>query len=166
MAFTARQMFADWYTKAEKKADESILKKRIEAIDTIISEKTEIGFWLDVLKLALGIKISTSQTFIEFFKTADFAFPVRNNDNISKVLANAALCFKLENEDDEINDKLSFAILISQAFEGKRFINDIPLVEYAKSHIQIRIIDERKIEYNSTDLDGLDSEASETDFSV
>lgn len=166
MAYTARQLFADWYTKVEKKADVSILQKRLEAIDTIISTELDQDFWLDVLKLALGIKVSTSQKIVEYFKTTDIAFPIRNNENITKVLANAILCFRLEEKGNQLNDKLSLAILNSQTFGAYKFVKDIPVVENAESHIQIRIIDDRKIENTIDDLDDLDAASSNAGFAM
>jgi len=103
MNYTAKDHFPDWYKATKITVTEGLVKSRIQAIDEIIKiEKKE--FWLDLVRMAVGLKPKdpkTSQDFIKEFKDTDVTFPILNNEKLLETLAGITLCFKLEAQDLE-----------------------------------------------------------------
>jgi ribosomal protein L12E/L44/L45/RPP1/RPP2 len=103
MNYTAKDYFPDWYKVTKITVTESLVTSRIQAIDEIIQiEKKE--FWLDLVRMAVGLKPKdpkTSSDFIKEFKDKDVTFPISNNEKLLETLAGITLCFKLEAQDLE-----------------------------------------------------------------
>lgn len=103
MNYTAKDHFPDWYKVTKITVTKDLVKSRIQAIDEIIQiEKKE--FWLDLVRLAVGLKPKDPKTSIDFikeFKDTDVTFPISNNEKLLETLAGITLCFKLEAQDLE-----------------------------------------------------------------
>jgi hypothetical protein len=149
MNYTSEQLFSDWYKFFDGTATIETHAFRKEAITKIVTEE-EIEFWLDVVRIALGIIPKTptnNQTFIDAFKESDTTFPLINNDNLIKGLAAIALCFKLEDEEDEENNKISLAVINSTFLGQYEYDKNIPFVERAHAYYQASSSISRELEF-------------------
>lgn len=101
MNYTAKDYFPDWYKAAKLEVTKEIIKWRLDAINEVIKIEKK-GFWLDVVRIAVGLPpviANTQKEFTSIFRKTDNSFPISNNENLLKVLAGITLCFKLEAED-------------------------------------------------------------------
>lgn len=133
MSYSAADLFSDWYKPVDLALSSTTADLRINSINKIL-ETEDIEFWLDLVRMHLGItplNDEHKQDFIRHFKEEDTTFPIIGNEAIVKTLATITLCFKLELEDDEANDTLCLAILNAN-FLGQFAPNtDIPILIYA-----------------------------------
>jgi hypothetical protein len=103
MNYTAEDHFPTWYKSAKVASTNELIKARLEAINELVTNE-DISFWQDVIRISVGFDPADTKTtskFVKPFLEADTSFPVTNNENLLKVLAGCALCFKLEAEDLE-----------------------------------------------------------------
>jgi tRNA C32,U32 (ribose-2'-O)-methylase TrmJ len=168
MNYTAKDHFPDWYKVTKITITEGLVTSRIQAIDEIIQiEKKE--FWLDLVRMAVGLKPKdpkTSSDFIKEFKDKDVTFPISNNEKLLETLAGITLCFKLEAQDLEdpeietgaeeteeetetdyetltnINTAISLSI-INVNLLGQYKSEGIPYPEYAENYLGSKTYVER-----------------------
>ncbi|MES2654585.1 MAG: GTPase-associated system all-helical protein GASH [Bacteroidota bacterium] len=136
MSYSPNDLFPDWYKSVDINLDEKVISNRKKAIRKVIT-KTNIDFWLDVVKIHFGIKPkeSNKQEFVNEFRIADVTFPILDNDNLIKCLASIALCFKLEKENSNLNNVISLAILNTNALGQFEPINHIPVNDFANQNL-------------------------------
>lgn len=145
---TATDHFSIWYQSADLVADSTVLQLRLDGIKQTL-KKTGKDFWLDVVRLYLGVPTKENANFdkfVEGFRSADANFPTVNNDNIVRCLASITLCFKLEIDNSKFNNLISLAI-INANFLGQHEAYDIvPVINFAKRYVTNSAITERDIE--------------------
>jgi len=128
----AKDLFPTWYKSIDPAVDATVVDSRIKTITTLL-EKDVPAFWLDVVRIALGIAPVEIANFSELenaFKEEDVNFPLVSNENILKILSQILLCFLFEIEDNFLVIKIAMAVKNAVFFEqyGK---SEVPFYEYA-----------------------------------
>lgn len=153
MSLSSKQMFPTWYKSILPQITNELLDQRIAAINILVVNDS-MDFWLDVIRIANGIKVKNAATTTllvdEFLKT-DVNFPPVSNENILKVLSSILLCFKLERQDDELIQPISLAI-VNLNFLGQHEESTIPFANRANLFLQNDIIQDEDIEDDITIL--------------
>ncbi len=108
-----KNKIAEWHTLSKVAVQNETLDKRYESIENI-TQRTEMEFWLDIVRLYLGIPVNGKNItdFISAFSTVDNTFPLTKNEKLLKVLAGMVLISKIElavdndsNVDDESDEE-------------------------------------------------------------
>lgn len=101
---------SEWHTLSKFALQSETLNKRYESIENI-TQRTEIDFWLDIVRLYLGIAVNGKNIndFITSFSKVDDSFPLIKNEKLLKALAGMVLICKIElaNENDSVDDEES-----------------------------------------------------------
>ncbi|GAB3956361.1 hypothetical protein GCM10028805_45980 [Spirosoma harenae] len=169
-------MFADWYREAELNPTSYTIDERKKAIVSIL-QNNKISFWLDVLKIYLGFKVSDIPSYIEFcneFKKQDSSFPLQENEHLIHVLAACTLGAKLDLI-SETSDALALAILTSNFLGQFSIQSKIPIFDKAKIYIKkesVRfrevedeeLIDSDEIEFDSISIISKEDTLEDSDF--
>lgn len=151
-----KSKIAEWHNLSKVAVQNETLDHRFESIENI-TNRTEIDFWLDVVRLYLGIPVNGKNVtdFISAFSTVDNTFPLTKNEKLLKVLASMVLICKIElavdsdsnvedeteeeedettakneeedDDDDEDVDHSEIALLISNALVNSVFFNQYKL---------------------------------------
>jgi hypothetical protein len=100
-----KQNVAEWHTLSKLQATDEVLTKRCGAFDIIIA-KNEIKFWLDIVRLYLGIKVNNENVtfFISTLQTADDSIPRMKIEKLVKSLAGIAILCKIEAADTKVEE--------------------------------------------------------------
>jgi hypothetical protein len=117
--FTLEQIFPTWYKGAESSITADLVNDRVTAIKKTL-EITEIEFWLDIVRTALGIQVQQSShitTFVKNFQESDINFPITSNNNIVKVLSQITLC-ALFDEKTDVSLTVSNSLIAAHFFES------------------------------------------------
>jgi hypothetical protein len=129
---SATDLFPAWYKSIDPIISSGTVGFRIAAIDKLL-ENNKVDFWLDVIRLALGLPQQSSantDSLIKEFKDADVNFPLTSNENIIKVLAQISLCFLFESS--ESTNRLLIAEAVNNVvFFGQFDATQAPFYEYA-----------------------------------
>lgn len=148
-----KNKIAEWHILSKVVVQSETLNKRYKSIENII-QRTEMEFWLDIVRLYLGIPVNGKNItdFISAFSTVDNTFPLTKNEKLLKVLAGMALISKIEladdsdsnadaeseeeeedaspavnDDDDEVVDHSKIALVISNALVNSVFFNQYKL---------------------------------------
>jgi len=139
--YTTKDYFPEWYKSVEISLSETLVENRLSAINEFVDEE-DIKLWLDIVRLALGLKIENQDSLsqiVDKFKSYDIAFPILNNDNVIRVLAQISLCFLFENA-------TLFSQIVSRAVISSSFFSEnaseIPFTTYAQQNLSKVIVDE------------------------
>lgn len=105
-----KSKIAEWHTLSKFALQNETLNKRYGSIKNI-TQRTEVDFWLDIVRLYLGIAVNGKNIndFISAFAGVDDSFPLTKNEKLLKALAGMVLICKIElvRENDSANDKKS-----------------------------------------------------------
>lgn len=171
MNYTAKDHFPTWYKATNVASNTDTLNARLEALDDIITND-DAGFWQDIVRISVGLDPSnaaTTSTFVKSFLETDKTFPVSNNEQLVKVLAACALCFRLEAPDQEgeetdeeeeseeeqddketdhettTNVDTAISLCICNLNFLGQFKNDnhIPVIDYARQYLESKSYAER-----------------------
>ncbi len=162
----AKEMMNDWLRTVETSPNPETNSNREKAIKKIIGS-TDQMFWLNLLRLAYGLPSSLKEAdFITHFKKQDESFPLANNENLLKVLANITICYKLETGDSELNHWLSLAITNCVFLNPLSPESHIPVIGYATENIEHlsgdrRIVDIEALNETIEQLEGDEEEGEE-----
>ncbi|MDZ4786372.1 MAG: GTPase-associated system all-helical protein GASH [bacterium] len=108
-----KSKIVEWHTLSKVSVQNESLDKRYESIENI-TQKTEVEFWLDIVRLYLGITVNGKNItdFISAFSGVDDTFPLTKNEKLLKVLAGMVLMCKMElatdsntNNDDDSEEE-------------------------------------------------------------
>ncbi|OJW12783.1 GTPase-associated system all-helical protein GASH [Mucilaginibacter sp. 44-25] len=157
MILAARKQFPAWIKKAGYETEGTIITSRLAAIDNIIV-KENFDFWIDVIKLYLGIRVSGTNinTFIEAFSTEDGTFPLTDNQNLLRHLASATLSIFVNETDFRVTYKVALSITTT-TFLGQYDLTDFNhVLPYARLKTQLGAVEER-----NNDLDTAGNSLSE-----
>lgn len=150
-----KSKIAEWHTLSKFAIQNETLDKRNDSIENI-TQRTEVEFWLDIVRLYLGIAVSGKNIndFISAFSGVDDNFPLTKNEKLLKALAGMVLICKIElatesdstdsdeseeeeatnttveeedNGEDEYIDHNEIAIVISNALVNSIFFNQYKL---------------------------------------
>ena len=95
---SCERLFPSWYKTIDPALTTDTVNNRIAAIRSIL-ENTEVEFWLDVVRIALGTDArdkATKMTLEEKFVEFDVTFDLVSNENLIKTLSEILLCFLIE----------------------------------------------------------------------
>lgn len=105
-----KSKIAEWHVLSKFALQNETLNKRYESIENI-TERTEVDFWLDIVRLYLGISVNGKNIneFISAFLGVDNSFPLTKNERLLKALAGMVLICKIELaiENDSADDEES-----------------------------------------------------------
>lgn len=105
-----KSKIAEWHTLSKFALQNETLNKRYESIENI-TQRTEVDFWLDIVRLYLGISVNGKNIndFISAFSVVDDSFPLTKNEKLLKALAGMVLICKIDlaNENDSADDEES-----------------------------------------------------------
>jgi hypothetical protein len=136
MSSQSEYNFADWYRPADNQLTTAIQESRIAAIK-ILMEDEDQGFWLDVVRLYMGVPMKgagNKAAFIKAFKDADGVFPVSGNEHQLQILAAILLCFRLEDYADP-NTLISLAVLNMNFLGQYDEYKAVPVSAFAHKHL-------------------------------
>jgi hypothetical protein len=136
MKHTPQQLFPTWYKKVELALTQDTISKRMSSLNAIVDED-DLNFWISVTQLYLGIPPSdTAHTkFVEFFTDVDPVFPIEDNDNLLRILASAALSFKLHDEHSYLTYSIALAILNANFLEQFDLLDVVYVQQYASENL-------------------------------
>jgi GTPase-associated system helical domain len=149
MSYTAKDSFNEWYKKIDVVATAEVLAFRTEAINKIL-EYDDQEFWLDVIRIHYSLPLPTEQNkskLISEFKKTDLVFPILDNAMLINVLASIILCFKLEDDSEELNTSIALAIINCNFLEHYKK-NDVPVYEHALKFLK-NSDSRRKVDYSA-----------------
>lgn len=144
---TSKNLFADWYRETDINPTSSVVDMRLQALETIVDNNSDIEFWLTVIKLYLGYKavnINLKDEFCKEFKNVDSTFPMIDNEQLVRILAASALCMKLENEDAFETDTIALGLITSNYLSQFSLPNKIPVLKLATTYLENESIRYRK----------------------
>jgi len=155
MSYNAKDLFPDWYVTVDLNMDDKVIEKRLKAIRKIILNKDNKDFWLDMVRLYLGIKPKDSnrKEFVDEFKSEDSTFLLLNNDNIIKCLAAILLCFKIEKGRSDLNSLISLAVVNANFFGQFQVFENIDVLEYAEKYLSSYSSDEISTKHVISELE-------------
>jgi len=167
MSSDASYNFADWYRPVDNQLNPDTQNHRIKAINVLMNN-TDQSFWLDVIRLYVGIPIKdveNKKSFIKAFKDEDSVFPVSGNDQLIRTLASILLCFRLD-IDFDLNNVISLAIANLNFLGQYDDSINVPVFTYAKSQISnaSKNIRDLKVEAQKDGMDELSDRIEEDDY--
>lgn len=148
--YTSKEYFPTWYKAIDLTVTQDLVDNRISVINNIINEE-DITLWLDIVRLAYGIKLESTESKILFenkFREKDITFPIVSNDNIIKVLAEISLCFLFESK-SRLSHLISLAVINANFFE-KYTSSQVPYYEFANN------VDENNESASDIDIDEIE----------
>jgi hypothetical protein len=137
------RLFADWYKQADLHPTAEVLKVRWSGVETCL-KKLDRNMVLQLTRVSFGLPkpegaISETDGLANAFKESDVSFPMKDNDNLLRVLAGATLAECIESK----RNHASFAALcvVSAACYGVRptpSVEELPAIahQYLKAEGQ------------------------------
>jgi len=129
--YKCADFFPTWYSSIDPAPTKELVKKRIDAINSLIKSDGP-DLWLEAVKIANGDKDYNSELatlLVTKFREFDISFPIISNENILKVLSQISLCFLFESN-SKYSQSISMAVINSNFFEQNE-ISEIPFCDYA-----------------------------------
>jgi hypothetical protein len=159
--------FADWYRPADSQLTTLIQESRIVAIKVLMENEAQ-GFWLDVVRLYMGVPMKTASNkaaFIKAFKDADGVFPVSGNEHQLQILAAILLCFRLEAQAD-VNTLISLAVLNTNFLGQYNEYTAVPVNAFASRYLSETAKNERNADLsdNTDEVNELSGRIEEDDY--
>ncbi len=176
MNHTARQLFPTWYLKSAYKNDSLKIEAYLKSIDSAIAISDK-NFWLDIVKLYLGIKLKNSPNktkFVALFIEHDPSFPATENENLLRILAVCSLAILLDENDNLLTYQVALSItnclLLNQYDTAQyKFVADFALKNEQKYSISDREQELEKLDSGLSIIDDEiddDEEVEDTEISI
>lgn len=129
--------FPEWYQQAVLEPTEEELEKRWAGVKAV-TEDMDPQQALNVVRLFFGRPLKDPnfiEWFMEFFQEIDPTFPMRNNDQLLRVLSGTIIVHLINEHVNEIVDMVTLAMLCASC-QGAR--PDVPIsdvLDYARQYI-------------------------------